>query len=141
MQARMNRRHHGDVDIPSARGLDLLRGARLSLRGAGIAIEEERAFREARQRRHRGFVRLIGGDDGEHRLRARDRLGRGRSAKHLRRRVVGSLRRSDGVIGRIGLDVVRANARLEVWVGAPAIEEGAGRLAEAEKSDGARAYR
>ena len=93
MQARMDRRHHRDVDIASARGLDLLRGARLGLRRAGIAVEKERAFGEARQSRERGFVRLIGGDDGEHRLGARDRLGRGRSAEHLRRRIIGSLRR------------------------------------------------
>ena len=84
MQARMDRRHHGDVDITPARGLDLLRGARLGLRRAGIAVEKERAFGEAWQSRDRGFVRLVGGDDGKDRLGACHRLGRGRSAEHLR---------------------------------------------------------
>ena len=99
MQARMDRRHHRDVDIAPARGLDVLRAAQLGLRRAGIAVEKERAFGEPWQSRYRGFVRLVGGDDGKHRLGACHRLGRGRSAEHLRRRIVGSLRRPHSGLG------------------------------------------
>ena len=141
VQARMNRRHHGDVDIASARRLDLLRSARLGLRRAGVAIEEQGASLEARQRGDRRLVRLIGGDDGEHRLRPGDRLGRARSAEHFRRRIVRSLSRAHLRLRRIGLDVVGANAPLEIRIGSPAVEEGARRLAKAEKGDGARVYR
>ena len=59
MQARMDRRHHRDVDIAPARGLDVLRAAQLGLRRAGIAVEEEGAFAEPRQSRFRGFVGLV----------------------------------------------------------------------------------
>ncbi len=141
VQARMNRRHHGDVDIASARGFHLPSRARLGLRRAGIAIEEQRSSRETWQRRHRRFVRLVGGDDREHRLRSGDRLGRARSAKHFRRRIVGALRRPNLRVRRIGLDVEGANAPLEIRIGSPAVEEGARRLAKAEKGDGARVYR
>ena len=137
MQARMDRRHHRDVDIASARRLNLLSRARLGLRRAGIAVEKERAFREAGQRGKRRLMRLIGGDDREHRLGPRDRLGRGRGAEHLRRGIVGSLRRAHLRVGRIGLDVVGADARLEARLGAPAVEKRVRRLAEAEKGDGA----
>ncbi len=63
MQARMNRRHHRDIDIASASRLHRLSRARLGLRGAGVTIEEQRAFHEAWQRGHRRLVRLVGGDD------------------------------------------------------------------------------
>ena len=137
VQARMDRRHHGDVDIASARGLDFLRGARLGLRSAGIAIEEERALGETWQSRDRRFMRLVGGDDGKDRLGPRDRFGRGRRAQNLRGGIIGSLRSPHFGIGRVGLDIIGANARLEVRVGSPAREEGLRRLAEAEKGDGA----
>src|SRR6185437_11368801 len=101
------------------------------------AIEEQRAPREARQGGDRGLVRLVGGDEGEHRSGAFYRLGRGRSAEHVRRRIVGSLRRAHLRVRRIGLDVVSANTRPELRVRAPAVEKGARRLAEAEKRDGA----
>ena len=140
VQARMDRRHHRDVDIAAARGLDVMSGARLGLRRAGIAVEKERAFGETWQSRHRRFVRLVGGDDGKDGLGARHRLGRGRSAKHFRRRIVRSLRSPHFGIGRIGLDVVGANARLEVRIGAPAIEKGMRGFAEAQKGDRARTY-
>ena len=136
----MDRRHHRDVDIMSARGLDLLSGAGLGLRRAGIAVEEERAFGEAGQSRDRRFVRLVGGDDGKDRFGPRHRLGRGRSAEHLRCRIIGPLRSPHFGIGRVGLDVIGANARLEVRVAAPAGEKGLRSLAEAEKGDGARIY-
>ena len=103
MQAWIDGRHDGHVDITSARGLDLLRSARLGLRRAGIAVEKECAVGEARQRRYRGFVRLVGGDDGKDCLGARQRLRRGRSAEHLRRRVIGSLRRPHFGIGELVL--------------------------------------
>ena len=140
VQARMNRRHHRDVDIASARGFHLPSGARLGLRRAGIAIEKQGASLEAWQRGDRRFVRLVGGDDGEHRLRPGDRLGRARSAEHFRRRIVGALRRPNLRVRQIGLDIVGANARLEIRVGAPAVEEGARGLAKTEKGDRARAY-
>jgi hypothetical protein len=133
----MNRRHHRSVDIPSARGPDVLTGARLGLRRTGITIEKQRASHEAGQRHHRGFVCLVGGDDGEHSLGPRDRFGRARSAEHVRRDVVGSLRCPNLRVGRIGLDVVGAYARREVRIGAPAVEKGARSLAEPEKRDGA----
>ena len=141
MEARVDRRHHRDVDIAPARRVDLGGGAGLGLRRARIAIEEERAFREAGQGRQRRLMRLIGGDDREHRLGPGQRLRRGRSADDIRRHIVGPLRRPDRGIGRIGLDVVNANARLEARVAAPAVEERARRLAEAKKCDGARADR
>ena len=56
-------------------------------------------------------MRLVGGDDGEHRIGACHRLGRGRSAKHLRCRIVGSLRRPHSGIGRIRSCFVPAQMR------------------------------
>ena len=139
MQARMDRRHHGDVDIKSARRLDLLRGARLGLRRAGIAVEKERPFREARQGRYRGFVRLIGGDDGKDRLGACTASAAveapSTSPPHSR-----LASRSALPNRRVGLDVIGANAGLEVPVGAPAGEKGLRGLAKAEKGDRARTY-
>ena len=95
----MDRRHYRHVDIKPARRLDVLRSARLGLRRAGITIEKERAFGEAWKSRYCSFVRLVGGDDGKDRLGACQRLGRGRSAEHVRRRIIGSLGRPHFGIG------------------------------------------
>ncbi len=83
VQARMDRRHHRDVDVAPARRLDRARRARLGLRRAGIAVEEEGAGGEARQRGERRGVGLIGGDDGEDQL-ARRRPLRARSPRPRR---------------------------------------------------------
>ena len=83
-------------------------------------------------------MRLIGGDDGEHRLGAGDRLGRGRCADDVRPpRSRPASPPAPAGIGRVGLDVVNANARREAGVGAPAVEKGARRLAETDEGDGA----
>ena len=91
VQPRMDRRHHRDVDIAPAGGVHFLGGALLGLRRAGIAVEEECAFCEARQRGDRRLMRLIGRDDREDRLRARDRLRRARRADHVGCDIVGAL--------------------------------------------------
>ena len=75
MQTRVNRRHHRDVDIAPAGGVHLLRRALFRLRRAGIAVEEERALFDPRQRGDRRLVRLIGGDDRKDRVGARDGPG------------------------------------------------------------------
>jgi hypothetical protein len=137
VQAWMDGRHHRDVDIAPARGLDLVRGTRLGLRRAGIAVEKKRAFGEAWQSGYGGFVRLVGGNDGKHRLGACHRLGRARSAEHTRRRIIASLCRPHPGIGRIGFDVVSANARSEIRVGTPASQKSPRGLTEAKKCDGA----
>ena len=46
-----------------AGGVDLFGGSRLGLRRAGIAVEEQGSSGEPGQRRHRRFMRLVGGDD------------------------------------------------------------------------------
>ena len=76
VQARMHGRHHGDIDITSARRFDRLGALGFGLRRAGIAIEEKRALLQPGRRGERRRMRLIGGDDGEHRVNPRDRLGR-----------------------------------------------------------------
>ena len=91
MQPRMNRRHHRHVDIARAGGVHLPGRALLGLGRAGIAVEEQRALREARQRRHRRLMRLVGGDDREDGLGAGDRLGRARRADDVRSGVIGAL--------------------------------------------------
>ena len=83
-------------------------------------------------------MRLVGGDDGEDGVGAGDRLGRARRADHLRPRIVGALRRPDGGVGRVGLDVVGRDGRGEAGFGAKAREERLGRLAEADEGDRAR---
>jgi len=135
MQARMNRRHHRDVEVASARRGHVRSRAGLGLGRARIAVEEQRALRQSRQRRQRRLVRLIGGNDGDHRLSAGGRVGRARSADDVRRNVVRSLRRPHLWVGRIGLGVVGGYARLEAFIRAPAVEKGARRLPESEKRD------
>ena len=103
MQARVDRRHHRDVDIAPAGRVDLYRRSRLGLRRAGVAVEEQRALRQARQRRQRGLVRLIGGDDGKDGLGARDRLRRARSPNHMGRDVIGAFGRSHLKVGELVL--------------------------------------
>ena len=93
VQARMNRRHHRDVDVAPARGVHLLRRALLRLRRTGIAVEEKRAPFDAGQRRDSSLVRLIGGDDREDRIGARNGPGRGRRADHIGRDIVGAFSR------------------------------------------------
>jgi hypothetical protein len=95
----MDGRHHGDVDIAPASPFDPFGRAQLRLRRAGIAVEKERAFGKSWQRRDRGFVRLIGGDDGKYRLRAGDGFGRARGAEHVRCDIIGSLRGSHFGVG------------------------------------------
>jgi hypothetical protein len=108
------------------------------LRRAGIAIEKECAFGDSGKSRYCGFVRLVGRDDRKNGARACQRLGGGRSAEHLRRCIIGSLRGPHFGNWGVGLDVIGANARLEVGVGAPASEKGLSSLAKAKKGDRAR---
>ena len=60
----------------------------LGLRRARIAIEKQGALGQAWQGCDRRFVRLVGCDDGKHRLGPGDRFGRGRSAENARRRAI-----------------------------------------------------
>ena len=106
MQPRVNRRHHRHVDIACAGGVHLSGGPLLRLRRAGIAVEEQRALCEARQRRHRRLMRLVGSDDREDGVGAGDSLGRARRPDDVRSGVIGALGGAHIRVGGIGLDVV-----------------------------------
>ena len=120
VKARMDGRHHRHVDVTRPRGVDLFRRALFRLRRAGIAVEKERALGEARDRRDRRLVRLIGGDHGKDRPGALDRLGSGRGAEDVGPGVVGALALPHRGIGSIGLDVVGRDDGGEAGNGAPA---------------------
>ncbi len=115
VQPRLDRRHHRYIDIAPARRIEIPGGALLGLGRARVAVEKERAHREARQRGDRRFMRLIGGDDGKDDFGARDRLGRARRPDHAGCDIVGAHAGARFRIGRIDLDVVSGNPRSREW--------------------------